>query len=221
MTRAYNYSDAINFIRSVNQVGSRWIREAWRQLLEQQRSAVKQAVVKAIHNSDLKKRGEIRNGAVRIIVALLPDTFSLLGELLRDQSSPLWYEVQFTALCSLDRAELSANDQKRTVELIRDYLRNVSSDAGYAAWKAGDLLGDEWRDAETVKVLEDLLSTARYATGRKAALHGIQHALNNVTSSERERLFALIKRSAEHDRSRDVRNSAKQVLRGVGCGPRP
>lgn len=215
-----NQREGLDFIQHVHQVGSLWIRERLRQMPKDKGDAIKRMAIKTLRSIDLKKEEELRDGAVRLIVASLPDTFPVLEQLLRDHTSPLWYEVHFTAFCSLERDHLTPSDQKRVLELIRDYLLNISSGAGHAAWKAGDLLGDEWRDSATLEILRELLISARHAAGRRAALHGIEHALNKASPAEARRLFSLVRKVAEEDRSAEVRRSAQLALQGVGCGPR-
>jgi hypothetical protein len=178
---------------------------------------VERFALQVLRSKHLKKNEALRNGAARLVVALLPKTFAALEELLSDQSSPLWYEVHFIIFSALDREDLSTEDQKRVLGLIRKYLTDVSSKAGYAAWKAGDLLGDEWRDSETVGMLEELLFSAKHVAGRKSALHGIEHAINKATPSEREHLFSLIRKAASTDQSAELRKTASLTLEGVGC----
>lgn len=98
--------------------------------------------MRVLKNFELKDE-KLRAGAVRLIVALLPKTFAALESLLRDCSSPLWYEVHFTIFCALERDNFAPADQARVKQLIREYLLNIRSGSGFAAWKAGDLLGDE------------------------------------------------------------------------------
>ena len=211
--------EALDFIEHINQVGSPWIRKRLQEMPREKRQAIQRLAMTALVKPHLRKREKLRDGAVRLIVASLPKMFPVFEQVLRDQTSPLWYEVHFTAFCSLERADLTPNDQKRIVLLIRDYLLNVSSGAGHAAWKAGDLLGDEWRDSTTVEILAELVVGARHAAGRKAALHGIEHALNKASAAESESLFSVLRRVAVNDRSARVRRSAQLALEGVGCGP--
>ena len=123
--------------------------------------------------------------------------------------------------CALNRNDLSRTDQARVLRLIRDYLLNIQGDAGFAAWKAGNLLGDEWRDSRTVEILGELLFEARFSTGRKAALHGIEHALHGAPEAEGKKLLALLRQAAREDRSVEVRRYAKLALKGLGCAPSP
>jgi hypothetical protein len=188
-----------------------------RKQTEDKQNALEQLALRVLGDKTLKSDEELRNGAVRLIVALLPKTFPTVEELLSDSTSPLWYEVQFTAFSSLDRDDLSRTDQERVLTLIENYLMNVKSESGYAAWKAGDLLGDEWNTRETVQILERLLSSARHVAGRKAALHGLQHAIEKATPIKRENLFSLIREVASSDPSAEIRKDANLTLEGTGC----
>lgn len=170
-----------------------------------------------LRDKQLKKKTALRDGTARFVVALLPQTFDLLEELLSDCSSSMWYEIQFTIFSALDRKVLREEDQRRVLALVEHYLGKVKSKSGYAAWKAGDLLGDEWNTPETVEILERLIRTAKNVAGRKAALHGMEHAIERAVPSEREKLFSLIRQVASTDPSAEVRRDATLALRGVGC----
>lgn len=212
-------AQALEFIHGVSQLASSSIKERLRTMPENRQQEVLRFALSVLQDPALKKKEELRNGAVRLIIALLPDTFPVLEELLTDCSSQFWYRTHFMIFAALDRGDLKRNDQMHVLRVIHSYLIHASSDAGAAAWKAGDLLGDEWRDQETVRLLEELLFSARYAAGRKAALHGIEHALTKATPSESRHLFALIRKTASQDRSAEVRRKAQLALQGVGCGP--
>ncbi len=210
---------ASEFLEGGFELASQCIKERFQRLSSDQRQRVRRFALRVLRDYELKKNEIIRAGAVRLIVALLPATFPILKSLLHDCSSPLWYEVHFTIFSALDRDDLEPADQGRVLQLIRKYLLNISADAGFAAWKAGDLLGDEWRDSETVQILGELLVSARHVPGRKAALHGIEHALSHATSAELEKLSLLVRRAAKEDRSTEVRREAMLTLGGAGCGP--
>lgn len=179
--------------------------------------ALKRCAIHVLAYEKLKRNENLRIGAVRLIVELLPKTFPVLERLLSDNSSPLWYEVHFTAFNSLDRSDLSETDQVRVLALVEDYLMNAKSDAGAAAWKAGDMLGDEWYTPETLRILEKLALSARYVAGRKGALHGIQHAMDETTPSEMKRIRALLRKVASEDPSAEVRDYATYTLTDGGC----
>lgn len=182
---------------------------------------IQHCAVRVLADQFLSRDEKLRTGAVRLIVALLPTTFPVLEKLLSDFSMPLWYEVHFTAFSSLDRGDLSEADQKRVLTLVEKYLANAKSEAGFAAWKAGDILGDEWYGPDTVVILERLLSSARYVAGRNAALHGIQHAMNEAPPSERNRLLSLVRKVASEDPSGEVRDYASYTLTNGGCARHP
>ena len=207
----------LSFLKSSSDIASSPIIGELRNLSRDEKNVMERQALRVLRDKRLKKNEALRNGAVRLIVALLPQTFPALQELLSDSSSPLWYEVQFTAFCALDRDDLTETDQRRVLALVENYLMNAKSESGYAAWKAGDLLGDEWNAPETVRLLEKLLFSAQHVAGRKAALHGMEHAIKNATPSERERLFSLIRRAASADASAELRKSARLALEGIGC----
>ncbi len=186
-----------SFVEGISELASDDIRTRFRHLPNGQRWNVLRFSQRVLNNRKLKKDENLRAGSARLIVALLPETFESFDKLLRDCSSPLWYEVQFTMFCALNRNDLSRTDQARVLRLIRDYLLNIQGDAGFAAWKAGDLLGDEWRDSRTVEILGELLFEARFSTGRKAALHGIEHALHGAPEAEGKKLLGSCARQRE------------------------
>jgi len=208
---------AVSFLESRSDLASSSMLGDLRMLSRDAQSAMEHHALGVLRDKQLKSNEALRSGAVRLLVGLLPNTFPALEELLSDVSSPLWYEVQFTAFSALDRDDLTQSDQRRVLALIEHYLMNVKSGAGYAAWKAGDLLGDEWNSAETVKTLEKLLSSATHVAGRKAALHGLEHAIKKAAPSERESLFSMIRKAASTDPSAEVRKEANLTLEGIGC----
>lgn len=208
---------AIEFLNENSQYASSSILGELKKLDQGHQAMIEKCAVRVLADRRLRRDEKLRTGAVRLIVALLPKTFSVLEKLLSDFSMPLWYEVHFTTFSSLDRSDLNEVDQKRVLTLVEEYLVNAKSEAGFAAWKAGDILGDEWYAPETVKILERLLSSARYVAGRNAALHGIQHAMTEVPSSEKERLLSLVRQVASDDPSAAVRDYATYALTGGGC----
>ena len=193
------------------------ILELIRDLDSTKRKTLQSCAVAVLADEQLRSNEKLRNGAVRLIIALLPETFPILQEMLSDNLSPLWYDTHFIAFNSLERSNLSKANQQRVLALVERYLVNAKSEAGFAAWKAGDMLGDEWYAPQTVEILERLLSSARYVAGRNAALHGIQHAINEVTPSEKERLLSLVRRVASEDPSAAVRSYATYTLTDGGC----
>jgi hypothetical protein len=55
----------------------------------------------------------------------------------------------------------------------------------------------------------------------KCRLHGIQHAMNEATPSEKKRLRSLVRKVASKDRSSEVRDYATYTLTDGGCSKEP
>jgi hypothetical protein len=208
---------AIGFLNQNSKYASSSILDDFRKFDRRQQAVLEKCALSVLANQRFRRNETLRNGAVRLIVALLPHTFHVLEKLLFDFSLSFWYEVHFTAFSALDRRDLSEADQRKVLALVEKYVQNSKSEAGFAAWKAGDILGDEWFGPETVEILERLLFSARYVAGRNAALHGIQHAMNEVTPSEKKRLRSLVSKLASEDRSSEVRDYATYTLKDGGC----
>jgi hypothetical protein len=208
---------AIGFLNENSQYASSSILDDFRKLDHGQQTVLEKCAGHVLADPRLRRDEKLRSGAIRLIVALLPKTFPVLEKLLSDFSMALWYEVHFTAFAALDRSDLSEANQRQVLALVERYLLNAKSEAGFAAWKAGDILGDEWYAPETVEILERLLSSARYVAGRNAALHGIQHAMNEAAPSEKERLQSLVRKVASEDPSAAVRDYATYTLTDGGC----
>jgi hypothetical protein len=208
---------AITFLIENCNYDSSSILDELKKLDHSQQATLENYAARMLADYHLRRNEELRNGAVRLIVALLPKTFPFLEKLLSDFSIPLWYEVHFTAFSALDRSDLNKTDQKQVLALVERYLINVSSDAGFAAWKAGDMLGDEWYAHDTVEILTRVVRSARYVAGRNGALHGIQHAMSEATPSEKERLLSLVRKVASEDTSAEVRDYATYTLTNGGC----
>jgi len=205
------------FLNEKSDYASSTILHEFGKLNHAQKTVLEKQAIRVLTDPRLTRDERLRSGAIRLIVALLPKTFAVFEKLLFDFSKPLWYEVHFTAFSALDRSDLSEADQKLVLALVERYLLNTKSDAGFAAWKAGDILGDEWYAPETVEILERLLSSAHYVAGRNAALHGLQHAISKVAPTERERLLSLVRKVASEDPSAAVRDYATYTLEDGGC----
>src|SRR5215472_10326752 len=145
---------AVGFLKENSEYASSSILSEVRKLDADRQAMIEQCAVRVLANARLKQDEKLRNGAVRLVVALLPKTFPVLEKLLSDSSMPLWHEVHFTLFSALDRGDISEADQRRVLAIVEQYLMNAKSEAGFAAWKAGDILGDEWYAPETVEILQ-------------------------------------------------------------------
>jgi len=186
-----------------------------------QQGALQLYAWRVLRSDVLKRSKHLRDGAVRLIVALLPNSFSELQEVLADRKSKLWYEVHFTAFCALDDRcpGLRARDQRNILCLMESYLKTAESHAGFAAWKAGDSLGDELFSTATLDTLYRLARSAHHVEGRVSALHGLEHAAKHLNLRSRRTLGQFIAEVAKSDRSRRVRLYAELALQGSSCGP--
>ncbi len=171
----------------------------------------------ALNDRKLMQQQALRNAVISFIVECIPDTFPLLERVLTTYNWPFWYEAQFTTLAWLVRSELNRREQRKVLALVDKNLMTVRSEAGMAAWKAGDLLGDEWLRADTVKILERVVLAAPYVAGRKGALHGIAHAIEKAGGGRKKRLLQLLRRVSVEDRSADVRSYAEYFVQHGGC----
>lgn len=208
---------AVSFLEEAFEYASSSILANFRRLGQTRRGQIGRYAIRVLTDKRLKQNERLRSGSIRLIVALLPKTFPILEKILSARSSPLWYEVHFTAFSAFDRSDFSKSDQQRVLALVEQYLLNAKSEAGFAAWKAGDMLGDEWYAPDTVEILARVVRSDRYVAGRNGALHGIQHAMNEATASEKERLVALVRKVASEDPSTEVRDYATYTLTSGGC----
>lgn len=171
----------------------------------------------ALNDRKLMRQESWRNTVLFFIVEFLPHTFPLLERVLNTYNWPYWYEAQFTALVWLVRRECDRSEQRKVLALVEKNLMSVRSEAGAAAWKAGDMLGDEWLRADTVKILERVVIAAPYVAGRKGAIHGIAEAIEHGGAGRKKQLISLLRRIASEDRSAAVRDYANYYLKNSGC----
>jgi len=88
----------------------------------------------------------------------------------------------------------------------------VKSNAGNAAWMAGDLLGDHWPLEESLPVLLKSAKNSRFIAGRSSALHGIEEALRKIETSKKKKILMLLKEIYKTDRSSKIKTYSKIIL---------
>jgi hypothetical protein len=155
--------------------------------------------------------------AVKVLVALLPESWAIVQRWLRAGAEPRTHEVLFTLFCFLDDipSEPRTKALRGTVlKLVEDFLIQVRKDPKLAAWMAGDLLGDHWELQESLPILFRVAKGARFVAGRKAALHGLAHALSRTKGSSRSRIRRVLAEVQEADRSGTVRQESEFILSG-------
>lgn len=163
-----------------------------------------------------------RVAAAKCMVALVPYSGDTIIRWIKSTSGRGIYEVHFSLFCFIDRIpDMPDSDELagRVPALIEQYLLTVKSKAAFAAWMAGDLLGDHWQIEHTLPVLQKAAEQARFVAGRSGALHGLAHIFNRLPVGDpaRDFTFALIRKRANEDRSRKLRDTAKLILEGKLC----
>jgi hypothetical protein len=169
----------------------------------------------ALRRRSAKSSERDRIALVKCLVALLPHSDShIRGCLLRERYDE---EVQFTLLCYLDdvRTLPEARSLARDLPaIIGQYIADAKSDAAHAVWMAGDLLGDHWPIRSGIAPLIEASLKGYHVAGRRAALHGLAHAITRARAKDRQRIEACLNRVAKADRSKVVRNEARNILNG-------
>jgi hypothetical protein len=156
--------------------------------------------------------------AVRLLIALLPDSLDTITGLLRRRDGVLDYEVHFTLFCYLDWVsvvEAPAGVAADVLALVAEYLHDVPSDSARAAWMAGDMLGDHWAPLDdALPVLINAVVNARFVAGRAGALSGLEQTIENLGTedSRTAEIISVLRFVRSNDRSRKLRRSADLLL---------
>jgi hypothetical protein len=159
-----------------------------------------------------------RVSVVKVLVALLPNSANEIEGWLTEHSLEHSHEVHFSLFCFLDQVgDIPSLESLRpeVTRLVGDYLATVQSEDSFAAWMAGDLLGDHWPTAEGLPLLLQLAMGATNPAGRKGAIHGLTHLLERVEdgSAEKSRIISLLERISNEDLNQEVRMYATFALR--------
>lgn len=173
------------------------------------------AIVESLDNRNGLADEDTRIMVIKVAIALLPDTLSVIRDCITRSTSKVDYECQFTLFCFLDEVQplpLDASIVDGILIEIRDYLMNVSTNTAHAAWMAGDLLGHHWMTTKAVPNLLDVLQTARFVAGRLAALHGLKMMMTECNEEIRDRIGVCLRNVVETDRSEIVRIMAERLL---------
>lgn len=189
-----------------------------RQLNEDDRGRLLLLCEDTLNKENLRRDDHARISTVKVVVALVPDSVSIIRKWLARNSGAYVYEVHFTLFCFLDNVPTMPNTREFTAEipiLLEEYLRQIMSESAQAAWMAGDLLGDHWRIAEALPILIRVAKEARFAVGRNAAIHGLAHILTRLKKADKRPIITLLNEIVNHDASHKVRGQAKMVLDGI------
>lgn len=170
-------------------------------------------------NADLRREESTRVACAKIMIALVPDSAESITRWITTTSGKDIYEVHFSLFCFLDQVPDLPQGKEfatRVPSLVERYLMEIKSNTAYAAFMAGDLLGDHWDANESLPVLLRLAKEAPYAAARDAALGGLGHVLRKLPKSDRRRdsIISLSRQVVSNDRSASVRLAANWLLEG-------
>ncbi len=181
------------------------------------RNTLLAAIKYQMNQSQLVAVERTRVALTRLLVALVPESWSVIRSLIQQRKgNRLSEEVRFSLFCTLDDLPGLAGGAEYSSDaacLVGDYLRCAKSRVAQAAWMAGDLLGDHWDPHEGVPILIDVLKNGKYAEGRLAALHGLEQAMGHPHSQSRNigDIRQVISFVANDDRSSRVRAVAMRI----------
>lgn len=121
-----------------------------------------------------------RISAVKLLVALLPDSYPLVRKWIFRTGDVYFYEVQFTFFCFLSDIFSFTPPHPATttdiLDLAKEYLDRVPSDEAYNAFMAADMLGDHWTGDAGIGALVEVARHSRNPVGKKAALGALEDA---------------------------------------------
>jgi len=164
---------------------------------------------------EIRRYEPLRIALIKTLIALVPDSNIIIESLINKKSDQYFYEVHFSLFCFLDQLHQLKGGKKLASKipfLIEQYLFNVKSNAGNAAWMAGDLLGDHWPLEESLPVLLKSAKNSRFIAGRSSALHGIEEALRKIETSKKKKILMLLKEIYKTDRSSKIKTYSKIIL---------
>lgn len=172
------------------------------------------ALLEAVQDPSSLSTESERVFVARLVAASVPFTFSVLESALQYAVEDNGAEFQFSVFVALtDIHEVATAAQiARVLYCVQSFLSDVAVDRQQEAWMAGDLLGDHWRVDESLPALLLLATKARYPAGRRAALHGLSHAIERATKEQQWTIVATLKAAAENDESHTVRRAAISAL---------
>ena len=149
---------------------------------------------------------------IEILLSCLPQLSRLPRRLSR--------EVQYSVLNFLDYSTISPKHIELLLPGVKGLLYGLDTDAAFVWMKIGCLLGDGWHEAAGTdlrkklrSLLVDAVRNARWSSGRRGALHGIEHLLNEVPLLAGKKLLDIVREVALKDHATSVRRGAYFILR--------
>ena len=130
-----------------------------------------------------------RISVVKLLIALLPQSYGLIRRWMFLSDDIYYHEVQFTLCCFL-RSVLSfvPHDEDVTMSvlaLVEEYLYAVTSDEAHNAMMAADMLGIHWRGNEGIDVLFEIVRQPTDSVGRMAAIDTLEDVVRAARRTRR------------------------------------
>lgn len=172
---------------------------------------------RVLQTETFRNKDSLRVCAAKVLVALLPESQATIHRWLQRTEGGRIREVHFSLFCFLDwtarlpRAQAIA---RRVPDWTERYLSEAKSGSSYAAWMAGEMLGEHWDPQEAVPVLVRIAQGGPFAAGRRGALHGLAHALGRSSKPLARHIMTCLEHVKEDDRSRSVREYAALIVHG-------
>ncbi len=157
-----------------------------------------------------------RVSLAKLLVAVYPLSQKLIEGSLFSKRGKNMREFHFSMFCYLDHIrELRPGSVPRICRLIGKYMeQSPRNDTAMATWMAGDLLGDHLPLKNALPILARVSQKAPHSHIRKAALHGLSHALNRSTKSgQLLEIKNLLTKISATDSNASVRRLAGRVLK--------
>lgn len=133
-----------------------------------------------LENREFGMVDDNRVSVVKLLVALLPESYGLIRRWMFLSGDIYYHEVQFTLCCFLcDVLSFMPHNEEITttvLSLVKEYLYAVTSDEAHNAMMAADMLGEHWRGDEGMKVLSEIARQPTDSVGRKAAKGALEYA---------------------------------------------
>jgi hypothetical protein len=130
------------------------------------------------------------------------------------------YEIHFSIFGALNRSDFNDLESDGIEYILVDYLSEVKSSSSYAAWKAGLVLGEDWRSPKSELTLKRLMRSARFPAGRLGAINGYRFIVQRRGTFTPEE-FSPLRAVAHRDKSKKVRDDAEfhlNRLHGIQSG---
>jgi len=151
---------------------------------------------------------QTRVAASKILVALLPESFTVLKQWVqRDRPSSI-HEVHFSLFCYMDEVQhfdCLKPARKPALKLVTRYLMRFRGGHRQACWMAADLLGDHWDLSDSLSPLLTAARNAKAPIARVAAVAGLVKALTRCSVKDRVRIKGMLQWLSTNDSSPAVR----------------